>query len=244
MNFEQLQNLLSDWYEVPPGNLGIPESSIPSRINPILQDFYRRFGALAQRKSQFAHPDSDNGPLSCQDHIIPVDELKAEEGFTVFCDENQSVFVVAASDDPSNTKTYAKGDGVFEYSTKKLTEVGVPLQECLVTCVLRETILSVNDRYRLITPDSLKADLRAAQTGETIKSRYIWSDIHITFHLSKDVWFMDWDGMQSSAHRGLWRQKPSTWRQQVFESGGSWSSGPSEPTIIQKVERFLTGRRK
>jgi len=244
MNFEQLQDLLSDWYEVPPKNLGVPGSSIPNWINPILKDFYSRFGTLAQRESQFTHPASNNSPLSCQDHIIPTDELKTQDGFTVFCNENQGVFVVAASDDPSDTKTYARGDAVFDDHTNDLTEVGVPLQESLITCVLRETIISVNDRYRRITPDSLKADLKAAKAGETLKSCYVWPDSHCTFHLSKDVWFMDWDDMQFSARRGLWRRKPSTWQEQVFENGGGWSSGPSRPKVMQKLERFLSGLHK
>jgi hypothetical protein len=244
MDFEQLQNLLSDWYEVPSSDLGIPESDIRTLSNPILKDFYRRFGALAQRKSQFAHPESRNSPLSCQDHIFPIDELKTENGFTVFCDENQSVFVVAASDVSSDSETYARGDGVSDHFIRELTGVRVPLQECLITCVLRETIMSVGDRYRRITPENLKMALQLAQAGETVRSRYIWSDSYYSFHLSKDVWFMNWGGMQFAAHRGMWRQKPSTWQEQVFENGGSWSSGPSEPTVKQNIERFLTGLRK
>lgn len=244
MDFKQLQDLLSDWYEVPPTDLGVPESAIPTWLNPILKDFYRRFGALTQRKSQFVHPESRNLPLSCQDHIVPIDELKSENGFTVFCEENQGVFVVAASNDSSDSETYASGDGVSEHFVKELTGVGVPLRECLITFVLRETILSVEDRYRRITPDSLKTALQAAREGETVSGRYIWSDTYFTFHLSKDVWFLDWYGMQVASHRGLWRQKPSTWQEQVFESGGGWSSGPSKPTIKQKIERFLTGLNK
>jgi hypothetical protein len=244
MNFVELQDLLSNWYEVPSSDLTAPDSAVPQGLNPILEDFYCRFGALTQRKSQFAHPDSHHSPLSCQDQVVPLDELKSEDGYTIFSVENQGVFAVAASDDPSDTKTYAKGDAVFEDETKELTDVCVPLQECLITCVLRETIMSVGDRYRRITPDSLKMDLQAARAGDTVSSRYIWRDNFCTFHLSNDVWFMEWDGMQFSAHRGLWRQKPSTWQEQVFENGGGWSSGPSKPTMIQRVERFLTGLRK
>ncbi len=244
MDLEQLQDLLSDWYEVRPSDLGVPESAIPAWLNPVLQDFYRRFGALTLRNSLFVHPESENSPLSCQDHVIPIDELKSENGFAVFCDENQSVFVVAASNDSSDNGTYARGDGVSDHFVKELTCIDVPLQECLITCVLRETILSVNDRYRRITPDSLKTALQVARMGKTVSSRYIWSDSYFTFHLSKDVWFMDWDGMQFAAHRGLWRKRPSTWQEQVFENGGNWSSGPSEPTLTQKIERFLAGLRK
>ncbi|WP_371225671.1 hypothetical protein [Roseovarius sp. 2305UL8-3] len=243
-NFEQLQELLADWYEVPQSELGVPESTVPEWPNPILRDFYRRFGALTLRKSNFVHPDSNNLPLSCQDHIVPIDELKSKDGFTVFCHENQGVFVVAACDDPADTMTYAMGDAVLEGRVEEWTDVGVPLQESLVTCVLRETIMSVGDRYRRITPDSLKKNRRVAEVGETVRSRYIWSDDLCTFHLSEDVWFMDWDGMEFAARRGSWRQKPSTWQEQVFENGGGWSSGPSKPTMMQKVERFLTGLRK
>jgi hypothetical protein len=241
ITFDHLQDLLSDWYEVSPSDLGLPDAEVPEGINPILTDFYRHFGTLARRKSQFGHPESDNTPLSCQDHIFSADELKHKDGYTIFCDENQSVFVVAASDDAADTNTYAEGDAVFQDRTTEMTDIGVPLEECLVTCVLRETIMSVNDRYRRITPEGLNADLAVAQSGQTVRSRYIWPDVYFTFHLSKDIWFMDWDEMKFSARRGLWRHKPSTWQEQIFENGGSWSSGPSKPTVMQKIERMLTG---
>ncbi len=244
MNFVELQDLLSHWYEVPPTELAAPEGTVPQGLNPILEDFYRRFGALTLSKSQFVHPESHNSPLSCQDQVVPLDELKPQDGYTIFSVENQGVFAVAASNDPSDPNTYAKGDAVFEEEQKEFADVSVPLKECLITCVLRETIMSVGDRYRRITPDCLKKDLLAAQAGDTVKSRYIWSDSFFTFHLSNDVWFMDWDGMQFSAHRGLWRQGRSTWQEQIFENGGGWSSGPARPTIMQRVECFLTGIRK
>ncbi|WP_298562494.1 hypothetical protein [uncultured Aliiroseovarius sp.] len=244
MDFDKLQELLSNWYEVPPTELAAPESAVPQGLNPILEDFYQRFGALTLRKSQFANPDSNFSPLSCQDQVVPLDELNSQDGYTIFSVENQGVFVVAASNDPSDPSTYAKGDAVFDEELKDFAGVGISLQESLITCVLRETIMSVGDRYRRITPDKLKMDLLAAQAGDTVVSRYIWRDSYYTFHLSKDVWFMDWDGMQFSAHRGLWRQGRSTWQEQVFENGGGWSSGPSKPTMLQKVERFLTGLRK
>jgi hypothetical protein len=244
MNFVELQDLLSNWYEVSPNELAAPESAVPQGLNPILDDFYRRFGALTLSKSQFAHPKSSHSPLSCQDQVVPLAELKSQDGYTIFSVENQGVFAVAASDDPSDPNTYAKGDAVFEKDHKEFADVGVPLQECLVTCVLRETVMSVGDRYRRITPDSLKKDLLVAQAGDTVTSRYIWNENYCTFHLSNDVWFMDWDGMQFSAHRGLWRQGRSTWQEQVFESGGGWSSGPAKPTMMQRAERFLTGLRK
>lgn len=244
IDFEELQDLLSSWYEVPKTELAAPDNALPQGLNPIIEDFYRRFGALTLLKSPFAHPSSYHSPLSCQDQVVPLDELKSEDGYTIFSVENQGVFVVAACDDPADPKTYAKGDAVFEEEVKEFADVGVPLQECLVTCVLRETVMSVGDRYRRITPDSLKSASLAAQAGKTVRSRYIWSDNYCTFHLSNDVWFMDWDGMQFSAHRGLWRQGRSTWQEQVFEDGGGWSSGPTEPTMVQKLERFITAFRK
>ena len=244
MNFEELQDLLSNWYEVSISALAAQHEAVPQGLNPIVQDFYRRFGALTLPKSPFAHPSSSNSPLSCQDQVVPLDALKSEDGYTVFSIENQGVFVVAASDDPADPNTYAKGDAVFEDQVKEFADVGVPLQECLVTCVLRETVMSVGDRYRRITPDSLMNDLKVAQTGTTVRSRYIWSEDYCTFHLSNDVWFMDWDGMQFSAHRGLWRQGRSTWQEQVIENGSGWTSGPAEPSMMQKLERFITGFRK
>jgi len=114
----------------------------------------------------------------------------------------------------------------------------------LITCVLRETVMSVGDRYRRMRPNGLKKDLLLAQAGNTVRSRYIWSESYYTFHLSNDVWFMDWDGMQFSAHRGLWRQGRSIWQEQVFENGGGWSSGPAKPTMTETAGRFLTGLRK
>lgn len=187
MNFLELQDLLSNWYEVPPTELAAPESAVPQGLNPILEDFYCRFGALTLSKSQFAHPESPNSPLSRQDQVVPLDELKPQDDYTIFSVENQGVFVVAASNDPSDPNAYAKGDAVFEEEQKEFADVSVPLQEYLITCVLRETIMSVGDRYRRITPDCLKKDLLAAQAGHTVRSRYIWSESYCTFHLSNDV---------------------------------------------------------
>jgi len=218
MDFAQLQHLLADWYEVPASKLGAPEGSLPRWMNPILRDFYHRFGALTQSNSQFTHPASHHAPLSCQDHVIPLEELRSQDGFTVFCKENQGIFVVAACNDQTDLETYAMGDAVSDDCVEELTAMSVPLQECLVTCVLRETIMSVGDRYRRITPATLKTAQQTASTGESIISRYIWPDTDFTFNLSKDVWFMEFGDMQFAAHRGLWRLKPATWQEKVFKN--------------------------
>lgn len=167
-------------------------------------------------------------------------ELKSKNGYTAFCDENQGVFVVAASDDPADTSTYAQGDAVLDDPCVEMTDTGVPLTECFVTTVLRETIMRVHDRYRLITPDSLNAALKLAKTGQTVNSRYIWPDSYCAFYLAKDVWFLDWDGMQFAAHRGLWKQPPTPYRKQIFEGGGGWTSRPENPTLMQRAEQTLS----
>ena len=94
--------------------MAAPDNAVPQGLNPIVEDFYRRSGALTLLKSPFAHPSSYQSPLSCQDQVVPLDQLKTEDGYTIFSVENQGEFVVAARDDLTDRKTYAKGDAVFE----------------------------------------------------------------------------------------------------------------------------------
>ena len=218
-NFDELQRLLSSWYEVEPSQFQLPNSVVRDISNSILREFYSRFGQLAKRETSFKHSKSDHGPLSCQDIILPVDELKSEGGFTTFCVENQGVFIVAASDEPNSVDTYASGDGVDPKKRVPMTVVNVPLIECLITVTLRETIMSVEDRYRRITPDHKRKALELAAQGIHFKSRYIWPEVMFEFHLSEDVWHVNLDGMKFHANRGLWRQQPSIWQEQQFEGG-------------------------
>ena len=150
---------------------------------------------------------------------------------------------MAASKDPADKMVYAKGDCLLDEHVDGIAVCGVRLEDCLICSVLRETILSAGDRYRRITPDSLRAAIDEAKSGDTFQVPYLWQDHPLTFHLSQTVWAVEWDGMEFFAHRGLWRSPRQTWQEQTFEGGGAWLSGPAHPTLRQRIEKFVTGWR-
>ena len=222
-----------------PGELGLEAAQVPQDLHPVLADFYRRFGTLAETQSKY-RPEGANHPLGTQDRILPLSEVKVEGDHWVFGVENQGVFVVAAACDPTDLVAHARGDMVETDDPEEMNRVGVSLVDCLVCSVLRETIMSVGDRYRRLTPKIVDAALAEARKGETFELAYLWPEAKLTFHLSNDVWAMEWDGMKFFARRGLWRKPPQTWQEQVFEGGGGWSSGPANPTLLQRLQRFFS----
>lgn len=238
--FDDLLGVICEWYECSASDLALPKQSLGPIKNDVLRDYYAKFGRLADRDSPFKHLKSNNGPLSCQDIVLPVNELRDKDGFTVFGAENQDVFVIAASDVPDDNATYAEGDCIEDHYVS-MSANGVPLTECLITMTLRETILSVGDRYRYISPARADEAFKVAETGQHIQSRYIWSDVMFDFYLSKPVWFMEFQDNRHYAHRGLWKKGRSTWQDAKFKGGAVCSMGPGKPTIAQKIEKIWTG---
>jgi hypothetical protein len=138
-----------------------------------------------------------------------LSQLRPESGATVFGVENQGVFIIAASDDPSQTNALVSGDvagDVEDLRLHEFTDLGVPLEELLATLTLRETILSVQDRYRAGSP-SLLESRTAALSGVKYRGRYVWPDFLLEFWLADDVWYTNTVG-EWAAHRNIWKQPP------------------------------------
>jgi hypothetical protein len=136
---------------------------------------------------------------------LPLSKLSRKAGATIFGVENQGVFVIAASDDPAQANALVSGD-VSDLRLRELTDLGVPLQELLVSLTLQETIFSVQDRYRAGSPSLLKSRT-AAISGVSYRGRYVWPDLILEFWLADDVWYTDHIGGWA-AHRNLWKQPP------------------------------------
>jgi hypothetical protein len=205
MNLEQLTDLLEKWYGAAPGALGIDRAMTANIANPILREFYARLGGLAERQTPFKHPKSYLRPLAAQDRVVSLSELRREGGGTIFGIENQGVFVIAASDDPAQANALVSGD-VSDLRLRELTDLGVPLEELLVTLTLQETIFSVQDRYRAGSPPLLKSRT-AAMSGVRYRGRYVWPDLFLEFWLADDVWYTDHIGGWA-AHGNIWKQSP------------------------------------
>lgn len=221
MNLRQLTGLLEKWYGVTPGGLGLDAAATAHIANPMLREFYERLGALAESGSRFAHQTSHHRPLATQDCVLPVSELRREGEATVFAVENQGVFVIAASDKEEQRNALAAGD-VSDLRLRQPTDIGVPLEELLVTLALSETIFSVSDRYAMISPSTLAKARAEAASGTYYRGRYVWPDLYSSFWLAENVWFMDGDWMKSAAHRDLWRQ-PQVSRRVIVNEDGSTS---------------------
>ncbi len=206
MNLAQLASLLEHWYGAAPGTLGIDAARTANLANPLLREFYERLGGLVENGTLFSHPRSCRGPLAAQDRVLPLSGLRREADATVFVTENQDVFVIAASDNADQTNALVSGD-VGDLSLRHLTDLGVPLSELVVTLVLKETIFSVQDRYRAPSPSLLKSRTSAI-SGTHYRGRYVWPEHHFDFWLANDVWFMDHFGGWA-AHRNLWKQPPA-----------------------------------
>lgn len=238
MTFDELGRFLADWYETDAAALGMRPEDVPQDLNPVLREFYLRFGALAAGDSPFRHPKSSYGPLSAQDHIVPAAELDHVDGFVPFLHENQGVFTAAAEADHSNT--HVTGD-VGADRFQDFAATSIPLEETLTGASLMETVMSVQDRDRLITP-ALMVERRAAlRNSKPFKLRTVHSDEAWSYFLSADViGFGFGDEPEFFAVRGLWRSRPPAFQDAILEGGGGWSSGPAHPTQFERLERWLT----
>lgn len=199
--FDDLAHYLADWYDAHPAEFALSKAAVAGIANPILQDFYRKFGALAEPDTRFKNPKSHCRPFSAQDTILPVGELQSKDGYTVFGVENQGVFVIAAAES-NDAGAYAAGDCIAE-TTVEMTSVNVPLMECLITFALGETIFSVYDTKSSLTEAEA---LQQAQTGLHVRSAYLWQEAPTKFYLTPDLWLMDRDGMIFFAEKDQWQR--------------------------------------
>ena len=219
MNLRQLTGLLENWYGAAPGGLGLDAAATAHIVNSTLREFYEHLGALAEPGTRFAHPTSHHRPLATQDRLLPASKLRRDGDATIFVLENQDVFVIAASDNPEQQNALVAGD-VGDLRLRQLTDIGVPLEELLVTLALSETIYSVSDRYPLISPATLAKARAEVASGTRYRGRYVWPDLYVEFWLAEDIWFMDGDWMKSAAHRDLWCQ-PQVSRRVIINDDGS-----------------------
>jgi hypothetical protein len=204
MNLPQLAGLLEKWYGVAPGGLGLDAATAARIANPTLREFYERLGALAEPGTRFMHPTSRHRPLATQDRVLPVGELQRDGDATIFAVENQGVFVIAASAEAGQQNALVAGD-LPDVTLRQLTDIGVPLEEILVTLALFETIFSVSDRYPVISPPTLAKARAESASGIRYRGRYVWPDLYTDFWLADNVWFLDGGWRRSAAHRDLWR---------------------------------------
>ena len=170
MNLKQLTGHLERWYGVAPGGLGLDAVATAHIAHPTLREFYASLGALAETGTRFAHPTSHHRPLATQDRVLPVQELRREGDATIFAVENQGVFVIAASGDTGQQNALVAGD-ISDLRLRQLTDIGVPLEEILVTLALFETIFSVADRYPVISPPTLAKARAEAASGVRYRGR-------------------------------------------------------------------------
>lgn len=238
MTFDELSRFLADWYETDADALGLCETNVPQSLNPILREFYIRFGALAASKSPFGHPKSRYGPLSAQDHIVPGDELDLSGDPVPFIHENQGVFVAAAKVDHPNT--HVQGDvGADRFD--EFTPTEVPLQETLVSASLMETVMSVQDRDRLVTPALTKRRRQALRGTTPLRLRTVFSGDPWSYHLTAEViGFGFGDEPEFFATRGQWRLVPPRFQTVKAEGGGGWSSGPAHLTFSDRIQKWAT----
>jgi len=208
MTFEEFEQLISNWYEVDSKDLSIDGDTIPADFHPILREFYRKFGNLAERDTPFKVKDSYEGPFAGQDFIAPLSEVKHENNFTIFGHECQGNFRISASKNTSYLNAYADGDWNFDDSIEGFQNTNIPLQECLITFALKETIASA----LFFSSGSKKEEntlLRRAASGQKYTSRYIWENEPYTFFLSDEVWCMRLGQQYCFAQKNDWKKPPS-----------------------------------
>jgi hypothetical protein len=212
MTFEDLAVLLSSWYNVDTTKIGIEVDDIPVDIHPVLIDFYRAIGQLAERDTPFKIKGGYEGPLSGQDFICPIGEVKHKNGYTIFGSECQENYHVSASRNFHDMNAYADGEWDPDSSADDFQNTKVPLRECLITFALKETIASA------VLFDSEKIEdelLREAIGGLKHSGRYVWDSFTYEFHLSKNLWCM----------------KLSDSDRYYFARKNDWQKTPSERTI-------------
>lgn len=240
MTFDQLSEFLADWYETDANALGMDPDQVPPDLNPVLRDFYVRFGALAADDSPFRHPKSRYGPLSAQDHIVPAAELELSDGFVPFLHENQGVFTAAAKADHANT--YVSGDiGADRFGD--FTPTDIPLEETLISASLMETVMSVQDRDRLVTPTLTARRRESLRDARILRMRTVYADEPLFHFLADDVIGLGFSNTpEYFATRSQWRLQPPTFQDVEAEGGGGWSSGPAHPTLLERIEKWVTLR--
>lgn len=197
MNIDHLTRLLETWYEVEVGGLGLGAERTDGIRNPTLRKFYSNLGRLADQGTPWWRVDR-------QDSFVPLSKLNAEWGMTVFGIENQGCFVIAAADQ-AETNVFGEGDGITLARLTSLTDLGVPLEECLVTFAIRETIFTSQPLEREPTA---KITERAKQ-GVHYRGRYVCDDVFDDFWLSEDVLLLSGKALGIDqdlvAPKGAWR---------------------------------------
>jgi hypothetical protein len=187
MTFDDLATLLSGWYNVDTTKLGIEVHDITVDMHPVLVDFYRAIGRLAERETPFKLKESYEGPLSGQDFICPLGEVKHMGGYTIFGSECQENYQVSASRNFHDMNAYADGEWDPDNSADDFQNTNVPLRECLITFALKETIASAVLFGSVKVEDAL---LEEVSKGLKHSGRYVWDNILYEFHLSKNLWCM------------------------------------------------------
>lgn len=123
-----------------PGELGLPEASIPADVPGVLRRTYAAIGLLTRSESRF-NPDSPyERPLGTQDCLLEPEELKLKDGLYDFAWENQgnwTCYAQSNQDDPE-AMTNAAEPG----STGAIRPIGCKLSDFLITLCLQETVLS------------------------------------------------------------------------------------------------------
>ncbi|MBI3437461.1 MAG: hypothetical protein HY054_02190 [Proteobacteria bacterium] len=194
MDLEELTPLVEAWYEVPPGGLGLGDEKIATVENLTLRKFYAKLGQL----TEIGTPWWSTGG---QDEFLPVERLRQEDGLTIFGVENQGNFVIAASSD-ANTNAFASGIELDHVST--FTDVGAPLEEVIVTFVLREMVWT----GRPFDRDAAADMERKARDGIHYRGRYVFRDEYDDLWLANDAILMEWSGHRLIVSKGAWRQTP------------------------------------
>jgi len=199
VTIDELTPLLEAWYDVEPGGLGLGAEQLADVRNPTLRSFYMRLGRLTEI-------DTPWWRYGGQDEFLPPHKLKTEDGATIFGVENQGCFVLAALDD-ANDNVVANGYMREDDGVENLVDIGVPLEECIVTFVLRESIFTTEPMNRRVTP----AMITAAKAGRHHRGRFIYANTYDEFWLADDVWLMNNIAFDESlvAPKGAWREPVS-----------------------------------
>jgi len=199
VTIDELTPLLEAWYEVAPGGLGLGPALTAGVRNPTLRKFYAKLGKLAEL-------DAPWWRVGGQDSFLPLHQLRLEDGLTVFGVENQGCFIIAAPD-AAEGNVFGSGDGLADDRVSTLTDLQVPLEECIVTFVLRETVLTSEPLGHRTTPDVI----HAAKAGRHYRGRYVDRDEYDDFWWSDEVLVMNiapFDYEKLVARKGAWRAPP------------------------------------
>ncbi len=201
-----LSLFLCDWYECDEAALSGLKEHTQHICNPVLREFYERFGALAEKTNAFRHPKSDSGPLSAQDSFSAAKKIRAEKGKEVFLVENQGNFVIAASDDDF---AHVKGD-LGEERFVDFTATSIPLTESLIANALQETVLSVSDRCSSRTAVEEARLSHQLNAATKLYLRTVHDNDPYCFFITPDLIGMGFGAEPDFfASRGQWRKQPT-----------------------------------